>query len=76
MSVGDAANETGMSELTIYQLIESGDIHFIEDANHILACLGSLRGIQRELGRRSCRNEQITGGAIQENEDDINNEHS
>ena len=50
MSVVDAAYETGISELAIYQLIESGDLHFIEDSNrHIVACLGSLRCIQGKL---------------------------
>ena len=51
MNVADAANETGMSELAIYQLIEAGDLHFVEDANHIVACLSSLRSIQHKLDK-------------------------
>ena len=76
MSVAEAANATGLSELAIYQLIEAGDIHFVDDANHILACLSSLRGIQPKLEKRGDRNEQISEWEIQENEDDINCEHS
>lgn len=52
MSVVDAANETGLSELAVYQLVESGDLHFTEDSNrHIVACLNSLRSIQRREGK-------------------------
>ena len=76
MSVVDAANETGLSELAIYQLIESGDIHFIEEANHIVVCLSSLRGIRQMLETRRSRNERILEGGVQENESDVNNEHS
>ena len=61
ISVVDAANETGMSELAIYQLIESGDLHFIEDSNHIVACLSSLRSIQN--------NERNLEGGMHESED-------
>ena len=63
MSIAHAANETGMSELAIYQLIEAGDVHFIEDANHIFACLGSLRSIRQKLDNRNLE------GGIHETED-------
>lgn len=43
-SVDAAAHQTGLSELFIYQLIESGALHFTEDENRrVLVCLNSLR---------------------------------
>ena len=70
MSVVEAAKETGLSELAIYQLIESGDLHFIEDANrHIVACLSSLRCIQRRLDGANGTHAQNPGGGIHESED-------
>ena len=50
MSVADAAQETKFSELALYQLIESGYLHFErEGAVNILVCLHSLRRNQRSL---------------------------
>ena len=44
MSVDAAARETGMSELTIYKLVEDGALHFSEDAEgRVLVCLNSFR---------------------------------
>jgi hypothetical protein len=73
MSVGDAANVTGMSELAIYQLIESGDLHFIEDANHIVVCLSSLLWLSADIKTPRSRSERILEGRVQENESDLNN---
>jgi hypothetical protein len=73
MSVGDAANVTGMSELAIYQLIESGDLHFIEDANHIVVCLSSLLWLSADIKTPKSRSERILEGRVQENESDLNN---
>ena len=69
MSVGDAANETGMSEMAIYQLIECGDLHFIEDANRIVVCLSSLRSIQDKLDKDRSPYERNLEGGIHESED-------
>lgn len=42
--VDAAAEQTGVSELAVYQLVESGAVHFIEDEKqHVLVCLNSLR---------------------------------
>ena len=63
MSVADAAHETGVSEMVIYQQIESGDLHFTEDADtHIVACLSSLRRLQRRLGKGRTTNKQKPEG--------------
>ena len=44
MSVEGAARESGMSEMTIYKLVEARALHFREDAEgHFLVCLNSLR---------------------------------
>jgi hypothetical protein len=43
MNVADAARETGLSELAIYQRLDVGALHFIEDSTgHCLICLNSL----------------------------------
>jgi hypothetical protein len=47
MAVADAAIEADQSELAIYQLIQAGSVHFVEDGGRILVCLTSLRRIQR-----------------------------
>lgn len=50
MGVADAAMETGRSELAIYQLIQAGSVHFIEDdEGRILICFSSLRRIQPRI---------------------------
>ena len=50
MSVAAAAQETKFSELALYQLIESGDLHFEREGDvNILVCLDSLRRSQRSL---------------------------
>jgi hypothetical protein len=50
MSVPDAAQETRFSELTLYQLIEAGDLHFEREGDvNILVCLDSLRRNQHSL---------------------------
>jgi hypothetical protein len=42
-TVADAARETGLSELLIYQLLDAGALHFREDADgRLLVCLNSL----------------------------------
>jgi len=42
-SVDAAAHDTGLSELAIYQLVESGALHFTEDENRrVRVCLNSL----------------------------------
>ena len=70
MTVADAAYETGLSELVIYQRIKSGDLHFTEDADlRIVACLSSLRCIRRTLGKKRATNEQNLEGGIHESED-------
>jgi hypothetical protein len=39
-----AAQEAGMSELAMYQLLGSGQLHVAETAQgHVLVCLNSLR---------------------------------
>jgi hypothetical protein len=41
--VADAARETGLSELVIYQLLDDGLVHFTEDTEgRVLVCLNSL----------------------------------
>ena len=63
MSVADAAQETKFSELALYQLIESGALHFSEDADlRIVACLSSLRRIQRRLGKGRSTDKQNSEG--------------
>jgi len=43
-SIEVAAREAGFSKLTIYQLVGSGVLHFIEDSDgRVLVCLKSLR---------------------------------
>jgi hypothetical protein len=43
-TVAHAAREAGLSELAIYQLLEPGALHFIEDSEgHVLVCFNSLR---------------------------------
>ncbi|MGH9883874.1 MAG: hypothetical protein ACRD6N_20820 [Pyrinomonadaceae bacterium] len=43
-SVAGAAREAGLSELAIYQLLDDGALHFMEDTEgRVLACLNSLR---------------------------------
>ena len=50
MSVAEAAQETKLGELALYQLIESGDLHFQREGDvNILVCLDSLRCNQRSL---------------------------
>jgi len=42
-TVIQAAIETGLSELAIYQLLDAGAIHFTEDSErHVIVCLDSL----------------------------------
>ena len=42
-SVETAAHEIGLTELAIYELVESGHVHFNEDAKgRVLVCLNSL----------------------------------
>jgi hypothetical protein len=42
-TVPEAARETGLSELLIYQLLDAGTLHFREDADgRLLVCLNSL----------------------------------
>jgi hypothetical protein len=42
-TVADAARETGLSELAIYQLLDARALHFREDAEgRVLVCLNSL----------------------------------
>ena len=42
-SLDEAARQAGVSELAIYQFIESGALHFTETADgHVLVCLNSL----------------------------------
>jgi hypothetical protein len=42
--VDAAAHQTGLNELVVYQLVESGAVHFIEDeSRRVLVCLKSLR---------------------------------
>ena len=53
MAVADAALETDQSELAIYQLIQAGSVHFVEDESHILVCLTSLRRIRRIDGEQN-----------------------
>ncbi|MCM3873682.1 MAG: hypothetical protein ND895_23595 [Pyrinomonadaceae bacterium] len=44
MSVDGAAQESGMSEMAIYKLLEARVLHFSEDAEgHCLVCLNSLQ---------------------------------
>ena len=45
VAVADAATEAGRSELAIYELIQTGRVHFEDDEGHILVCLSSLRRI-------------------------------
>lgn len=43
LSVEGAARQTGVSELTIYKLVEQRALHFSEDAEgRVLVCLNSL----------------------------------
>lgn len=64
MSVAAAAQETKFSELALYQLIESGDVHFEREGDvNILVCLDSLRRNQR--GSEGGRHEQTRKGDIQ-----------
>lgn len=52
-SVDVAAHETGLSELAIYELIESGALHFTEDENRrVRVCLNSLNFNKRRAERR------------------------
>lgn len=45
VSVEGAAREAGVSELTVYRLVEGRALHFAEDAEgRVLVCLNSLRG--------------------------------
>ena len=42
-SVAEAAREAGSGELAIYQLLDSGVVHFMEDPEgRVLVCLNSL----------------------------------
>jgi hypothetical protein len=42
-SVADAAQQVGLSELAVYQLVESRALHFAEAQDgHVLICLSSL----------------------------------
>jgi hypothetical protein len=42
-TVAEAARETGLSELTIYQLLDARTLHFREDGEgRVLVCLNSL----------------------------------
>ena len=42
-SVADAARDTGLNELAIYQLLNDGELHFSEHAEGpVLICLKSL----------------------------------
>lgn len=58
MAVADAAMEAGRSELAIYQLIQAGSVHFVEDEGRILVCLRSLCGIQQTLDEGSNEKDQ------------------
>lgn len=50
ITVAEGAREIGLGELAVYRLIEAGDLHFIQkDDVNILACLNSLRRLQRKL---------------------------
>jgi hypothetical protein len=43
MNVADAAREAGLREVTIYQLIDDGALHFMKDTEgRVLICLNSL----------------------------------
>jgi hypothetical protein len=53
MGVADVALESGRSELVIYELIQAGRLHFVEDdKGHILVCFSSVRQLEKtiELG--------------------------
>jgi hypothetical protein len=49
MAVADAAIEADQSELAIYQLIQAGSVHFVEDDGRIFICFSSLHRIQQRL---------------------------
>ena len=42
ITANEAAARAGVGSRTIYQWIESGDIHFIEDLGVLLVCAASL----------------------------------
>jgi hypothetical protein len=51
-TVAGAADVSGLSEMVIYRLIESGALHFAEDeSGRVLVCLNSLLK-QAEYERR------------------------
>jgi len=65
MSVAVAAQHTKFSELALYQLIETGGLHFEREGDvNILVCLNSLRHNQRSL--EEGRNEQTQTGDDQQ----------
>jgi hypothetical protein len=48
MTVAEAGREFGLSELAIYQLLDQGGIHFIENAEgRLFICLNSLRTLKQ-----------------------------
>lgn len=56
--VGDAALEAGCGELSIYELIRTGRIHFVEEDGHVLVCFKSLCGIHQKIDRRENEEEE------------------
>ena len=53
VSVDAAAREAGVSELSIYKLVEARAVHFSEDAEgRVLVCLSSLR--RERQARAAC----------------------
>jgi len=49
MCVADAALADGCGELAIYQLLQAGSVHFVEDEGRVLVCFKSLCGIHQRL---------------------------
>jgi hypothetical protein len=67
MPVAYAAREAGRSELAIYQLIEAGSLHFVEDeAGQVLVCFSSLRRIQQTLDQGANKDEKEPEGESHE----------
>jgi hypothetical protein len=59
MCVVEAALEAGYGELTIYELIRTGSIHFVEEGGHVLVCFKSLCGIHRKIDGRENEEEEV-----------------
>jgi hypothetical protein len=51
-SAAGTAHELGLSELAVYRLVESGAVHFSEDAGgHLSICLRSFEQLSRLIGK-------------------------